>query len=174
MDSFGKIIVFFILAMLLFLVPSYYFALKQDMIVQNYVNKETTDFVNTIKNTGQITKNTYNLFIKKLDVTNNVYDIKMTHQHEIVNPLEGDEPLDNNDDTENKIFEEYYNTYEDDILKELFEGSGVYKLSKDDYITVTVRNRSRTLASRIQNSLGIHGDSVIYVTYGGVIRDEVK
>lgn len=169
MDIFGKIIAFFLVALILFVSPAYYMAIKQDSINQNYVNKETLDFVSTMRNTGKLTKETYNRFIKKLDATGNLYGIEIEHQHLVINPV-----VDDNGNVTENIASNYVSTYEEDILKELFEGSGSYHFSKDDYISVVVKNKNKTLATRLQQIFYQREMPTvqIFTTFGGVIRDE--
>ncbi|MBS6559088.1 MAG: hypothetical protein KH355_02300 [Clostridiales bacterium] len=169
MESFGKVISFFLITIILFIAPVYYMAIKQDSISQNYINKETADFVNTIRNTGSISKDTYNRFIKKLDATGNIYEIEIEHQHLVVNPV-----VDDNGNTTEEISSSYSSTYEDDIFKELFEGSGTYHFNKDDYVSVIVRNKNKTLATRVQEIVYQRELPTVQLvaTFGGVIRDE--
>ncbi|HIS61651.1 MAG TPA: hypothetical protein IAC14_05285 [Candidatus Scybalomonas excrementigallinarum] len=169
MESFGKVISFFLITIILFIAPVYYMAIKQDSISQNYINKETADFVNTIRNTGSISKDTYNRFIKKLDATGNIYEIEIEHQHLVVNPV-----VDDNGNVTEDIASSYVSTYEDDIFKELFEGSGTYHFNKDDYVSVIVRNKNKTLATRVQEIVYQRELPTVQLvaTFGGVIRDE--
>lgn len=171
MDAFGKIILFFVLSLLLFLSPAYYFAIKQDTIVQAIVYKDTVDFINTIKSTGKITQETYLRFLKKLDHTGNVYEIELEHQRMLMNPI----ILEDGSIQENTISQQYYNYYTDDILKEI-NNNHLYRLRKDDYISITVKNRNKTFGSKLQQALLNHNtdDTQIYVSYGGMIRDETE
>lgn len=169
MDSLGKIVSFLLVSIILFVAPVYYMSIKQDSISQNYVNKETADFVNTIRNTGNITTETYNRFIKKIDTTGNLYDIEIEHQYLVVNPV-----VDENGNVTEDIRSSYSSTYEDDILKELFEGSGTYHMNKDDYVSVIVKNKNKTLATRIQEIFYQKEMPTVQIisTFGGIIRDE--
>lgn len=105
-------------------------------------------------------------------MTHNVYDIKIEHQHQIIEPAFEIE----NTDSVSGIYEQYYSTYQNDIISELYEGSGTYHFSKDDYISVTVQNKNKTLATKLQQAFLQHEipNVQIFVTYGGNIRDEVK
>lgn len=150
MESFGKVISFLLVGIILFLAPAYYMSLKQDMITQNYVNKEVFDFVNITRNTGKMTKDSYMRFIKKLDVTGNKYEIQI----------------------------EYYDddiyVPEDDILKEIFE-NGTYRFQKGDYISIAVQSKNKTLAMKLQEFFfQSEIKNPIRAVFGGVIRDEVK
>lgn len=174
-DAFGSVVAFILLCIMLFFAPTLYLAVRQDNIIQNKVNYETADFVNSIKNSGNITKRTYEDFLKNLDRTGNIYEIKMQHIHKVVNPMTDDNGtliLDENEEVKSSI--SYYSTYESDILKELYEGRGTYHLNKEDYISVKVVNRNQTLGTQIQRLFigsGVPKEK-IFVTFGGVIRDE--
>lgn len=71
---------------------------------------------------------------------------------------------------------EYTNkNYTEDILKELYEGDGIYYFNNKDYLTITVKNRSTSWGNRLFKRIyPINGDIFIHVNYGGYIREEVK
>lgn len=174
-DSFGTAVSFILLAVMLFLVPTLYLSIRQDSITQNVVNYETADFINSVKSSGNITKRTYEDFLRNLDRTGNLYTIEIEHQHKVMNPetnYDGNPVLDENGEI--KVAIQYDSTYEEDILKELYEKSGIYHMDKDDYISIKVVNRNRTLGTKIQQffiGVGIPTEQ-IYTTFGGIIRDE--
>ncbi|BCN32405.1 hypothetical protein [Anaeromicropila herbilytica] len=170
MNSFSKIVALFIAVLLLFIVPILYLSQKQDAITQSYVAEETTAFVDAIKNNGYVTDKMYTAFLKKLDDTNNIYTIKIEHSHQVINPVYDE----NTGDFQEKVTESYKTTYEDTILKELYEGSGIYKFDQGDYISVKIVNRNKTFSAKLQQIIYAHemNPIQIYVTYGGTIRDE--
>lgn len=170
MNSFDKIVALMIAILLLFIAPILYLAQKQDAITQSYVMSETVAFVDAIKNNGYLTDDMYNLFIRKLDDTNNLYEVKIEHAHQVINPLYKEE----SGEFLNDVSINYKTTYEDTILKEIYEGSGIYTFDQGDYISVKIVNRSKTFAAKLQQI--IYAREIpsiqIYVTYGGMIRDE--
>lgn len=168
-DSLGKIFLFFILAILMFIFPAYYFSVKQDNISQISVYKSTVDFVNNTKQTGRITKDTYENFIRELEMTGNIYSIKIERKEGITDPYVDD----SGNNVVGKSQTNLLGEYTDDILDKLYK-DGKYVFKKGDYITVTVKNRNKTLASRLTASIGLAYDNDIIVTYGGLIRDEVE
>lgn len=153
----------------MFLSPLLYMAQKQDAISQIYISNETTKFVDNIKNIGFLNREMYMDFVSKIDNTNNLYNIEILHSHKIVEPL-----YDENTDTFLNDFNTYYgNTYHDEILKTFDQGEEYY-FSQGDYISVTVVNRTRTLATKLMElfySSDIPNEQIL-VTYGGLIRDE--
>ncbi|MFV0342608.1 MAG: hypothetical protein ACK5JH_06900 [Anaerocolumna sp.] len=171
MDSFSKIVAIFLAVILLFIAPILYMAQKQDSISQLYVSTETTKFIDSIKNSGYVSKNMYADFIKKIDKTGNIYQIKITHSHERVEPLV--------DVTTNDILQDYsvyfYNTYEDEIF-DAFDQDKDYRFDRGDYISIQVSNLNKTTAvSLLENILSKDlEDTQIVVSYGGMIRDEIN
>ena len=170
MDSFGKIIGIYIGIVLMFIFPILYFAQKQDAITQTYVLTETSYFVDSIKNSGYITDDMYQRFIKKLDATNHLYTIEIEHSHPVINPVY--------DEKTNVFMDEFrehiYITYTDTIMEGVYGSDRVYKFNQGDYITVKVYNRTKTYATKLQELLFSKRMPVeqIYVVYGGAIRDE--
>lgn len=169
-NALGKIVVILFSVLLFFILPILYLSQKQDVINQNYVMTETVKFVDSIKNQGYLTKNMYDSYIKKIDETNNVYTVEIEHSHKTISPLYDEDSKQFLDD----ISTNYYSTYEEDILKELYEGSGTYTFSQGDYISVKVYNKNKTFSAKLQQSL-YHSEMPgiqILITYGGIIRDE--
>lgn len=68
----------------------------------------------------------------------------------------------------------YYNDYETDaILKELYEGSGIYYFSDRDFIEFDIRNHSTSLGRRIINFFDRRiGTDSTQVVDGGYVREE--
>lgn len=171
MNSFSKIIAFLLAAVILFLGPLLYMAQKQDAISQSYISHETAKFVDSIKNTGFLDREMYMDFINKIDTTNNLYHIEIVHSHKVVEPL-----YDENTGTLLNDYDIYYrNTYQDEIL-DTFDQGKEYNFAPGDYISVTVANRTRTLATKLMELIYSSdlSDEQILVSYGGMIRDEVN
>lgn len=163
LNSLDKVVGIALIVLLMFLVPLQDSARKADAISQIYISNETTEFVNNIKNKGYITVEMYKRFIQNIDKTNNLYDIQIIHSHRLVEPLVNVGGI-----VEEHYMVRYFNTYQDEILK-TFDKGNIYYFSQGDYINVSIKNRNKTLADRITVSNG-----KIFVTYGGMIRDEFK
>lgn len=163
MNSLDKVVGIAFIVLLMFLVPLQDSARKADGISQAYISNETMEFVNNVKNKGYITADMYKRFIYHIDKTNNLYDIQIVHSHRLIEPL-----INENGTVEEHYTIRYFNTYQDEIL-ETFDEGNIYYFSQGDYINVSIKNRSKTLADRITISSGR-----ILVTYGGMIRDEFK
>lgn len=148
-----------------------YLGQKQDMISQIYVSNEVSKFVDSIKNTGYLSKDMYLSFYSKLSATNISYDIEITHAHKVVEP-KYDEII---QDYTQDYTTYFYNIYLDDILTEL-DNNGCYYFSQGDYISLHLVNQTKTLATRLQEILFSSAipEEQIFVTYGGLIRSEVN
>lgn len=169
MNTFSKIMAILIGVVMLFIVPIYQLAQKQDDISQIYVENETTKFVDSIRNSGYISREMYQDYVNKIDKTGNTYNIQICHSHKIVKP--------NFDDDTGTIlngYDSYFvNTYQDEVL-DAFDKGEDYKFNEGDYINVTVSNRNKTMAANLLFTLThSNADVQVYVTYGGMIRDEI-
>lgn len=169
MNSFSKITAIFVAAILMFLLPLYSVAQKADRITQTYVSDKTAEFVNAVRNSGKLTEDMYDQFVSALSDTGNVYEINIVHQHGVYYPI-----YDENDIATGDVSLQFYNTYEEDIVKELYENNGVYRFSENDYISVVVKSINKTMADTFQSILLDRStqEGTIYVSYGGKIRDE--
>lgn len=171
MNSLGKVVNIFFIIILLFLVPLHDMARRADTMSQVYVSNETTEFVNNIKNKGYITVEMYRRYIETIDKTNNLYDVQIVHSHKVV------EPFVNEDETieEGRYVTRFFDTYQDEIL-EVFDKGEIYHFSQGDYINVTIKNRNQTLSNQIFSFLSARNVPTvqIFVTYGGMIRDEAR
>ena len=170
METLSKIFCILLAIVVMFLFPVQYMASKQDSINQVYVYDTTNQLINDIANKGYLSLDMYERYLQKLSTTGNVYEINMTHTHEVINPkydVDG-----NAIDGEYLIYDEC--VYEDDILDEIFEGSGTYYLTRGDYISMELYNTNKTLATRLYHYILHTEESMvqIYVTCGGMIRDE--
>ena len=171
MDSLGKVFSLFFVVILLFLVPLHDEARRMDTMSQVYVSNETTEFVNNIKNKGYITVEMYQRYIEVIDRTNNLYDVQIVHSHKIVEPFVNEAEM----IEEGKYIIRFFDTYTDEIL-EAFDKGDTYYFSQGDYINVSIRNRNKTLSDHIFSFLSFRNvpTEKIFVTYGGMIRDEVR
>lgn len=160
MDSFGKIIEIMVAAVLLFLLPIYYLSLQQDAVCQSQVRTTTAYFVDSVRNQGYMTRNMYELFLRELDNTGQVYNVELTYYKkiEVQNEEEG--------------YETHYEaSYTEDLLSE-----ERIEFQKGGFFKAEVFNISRPLSAKITDFLLAVdiSDKRIYTVYGGAIRDEVK
>lgn len=168
MNTFDKVICILLASVLMFLFPLLYLAQKQDAINQVYLEDSTVTFVNDIKNHGYITSNMYERYLKKVNETDNLYKIELVHTHTVVDPKY--------DETTDTFMDDYYTydkcTYEDDIMKVIYEDDHPYYMRQGDSISLKIYNRTNTFAGRLMRLVGIDQNTQLLVTYGGIIRDE--
>ena len=71
-----------------------------------------------------------------------------------------------------KVMEYDNRSYTDEILQELYEGSGTYYFNSTDYLILSVKNKSRSWGNRLVRNLYSNlGKTSIHITYGGYIRE---
>lgn len=167
-EAFGTIVAVILVVLAMFLNPIQENACKEDVITQDYVYTTVADFVQEVQLCGYITQEQYNEFTKKLSDTGSVYTIEMTHSHDVIMPVFGE---DGNSVTGTKTVRS--TTYEDEILEKMYNTEGVYYFEVGDQFSMTVKNKSRTTAQKL-NSLLSKGSTkyAVVATYGATIRNE--
>ncbi len=74
-----------------------------------------------------------------------------------------------------KVLKYYEKFYANEILKELYEGSGTYYFRAGDYLNIEISNKSATLGTKLLGfTLPNLPQTSIHVEYGGFIRDETQ
>lgn len=144
---------------------------QMDTLSQTYVMDKTAKFVDAIRNDGYLNEDMLWRFNKQLTATRNAYQIRITHEHRVIMPVY-DEDGNFKDDT--KVI--YENTYEEDILKEIYEGDGEYEFCEGDQISVVVESKNKTVSQKLVGF--VTGRAMDYpaikVSYGGRIRDDLQ
>ncbi len=160
MDSFGRVIEILVTVVLLFLVPVYYISLKQDAVCRVQVQTETAYFVDSVRNQGYLTRNMYELFLKELDRTGQVYDVELTYYKRV--------------EVQNEAGE--YETHYESSRMEEFLSEEKAEFQKGGFFKAEVQNISRPLSAKITDMVlaADISDKQIYTVYGGAIRDEIK
>ena len=138
----------FIAAILMFVFPLMTMADKNDDVAQLSAQKATTEFVNTVRNTGKLTEDNYNNFVATLAATGNSYDVEMTLQHKDENPAkkstQGQATIGDN---------VYYTDKTTQIISNLGSNNGIINLKEGDIFTVEVENTNQTIATQLRNSI---------------------
>lgn len=170
-EPFGKIVTIIIVIGGLFILPLLYIGQKQDSVVQSYVYNETVRFVEDVEKNGYLSQTMYDDFNRRLANTDVIYDVRMEHVHEVV------EPVFSADGTAVVGTDVYESArYEDDILDTLYSDvvdGGIYKFSEGDYFTVTVYNKSKLTGQKMNKLINqVSSKYAVYATFGGVIRNE--
>lgn len=169
-QSFGQIISILAASIVLFLLPVYLFSQQQDLFVQSYVWEETAEFAEMVKNNGYISKNMYEKYLKALQSTRYLYEIKMTHKHKLIHPI-----YDEEGHFTDQIHTTYENHSESEILSAIYDKNADYFFRQEDYLSIEVKNKTKTLAEKMHQALlGREIKNTISITYGGLIRDEIE
>ena len=79
-DSFVTIIAIFLAAMLMFVFPLMSVSEKSDNISQLTVQTATTDFVDKVRTTGELTLDDYDKYIQTITSTGNAFDVELMVQ----------------------------------------------------------------------------------------------
>lgn len=160
MKSFSFVCEILITAVLLFLIPVFFFSYQQELLLQGYARYEVTYFTDSIRNTGYISAKRYEEFKKKLSATNHVYEIELS------------------------VYETYRNsgemesfclgTYTDTILDTLYKKGEWYTLHQGDFISVSIKRKDTGFIERMLRRFGIAdvGMAGVSIRYGGMVRDE--
>ena len=158
-DSLSIIFSIIVAVVIMFVVPLMDTWELQDNLSYVITYSAVTDFVDTCRNVGYVSLQSYLNFQNVLNSTGNTFDISMEHRDQKEIPA--------GDGTRTV----YLNTYTNQIEYELYkEGGGSYPLDKYDYFYVTVKNTNVTQASVI-NKL-VANDSTnfkIGCAYGGCV-----
>lgn len=151
-DSLSIVFATLIAIILMFLFPMVDTWELQDNLSYATTYATVVDFVDTVRNVGEISPNAYYSFETKLGMTGNTFTVTMEHR---------------------KFLEDvggYMNAYTSDIISELRSGS-TYKLDKYDYFYVTVKNTNITQSTVIKNFVYAGGlePFKIGTSYGGIV-----
>lgn len=169
-DVVGKIMGYVIAALLIFVMPVANIMIKSDQTVQVYAQEAIEEFVDKASKTGIITDDSFSEMVRKLDGTDLIYDIHLTHSYQRVTPLL-DESLNFNPDGEYEVT--YIDLIDDEIFSIMQSNNGVYYLNDGDYIKVSIRNTTDTLGSKMMHLLANYNASnVITAQYGTYVEHE--
>lgn len=201
-DSLGKIVALILAVLLLFIYPVKNEFERLDETSRLFVLTETSKFVDSVRNLGYVTPSMYQEYVGRLGVTDNIYEVRMEHRKKRYDPVYDDptagvpatpeeEPEASEEgffdsDTLEDVFPVEYvigfrTYYNNTIMKVMFPDPPVaedvdttYEMGKGDYFAVTIYNKNKTIATRIQEMLYNTGMSTekIYIRYGGMVKDE--
>lgn len=175
MEAFSKLVIITFVVIGIFVIPTTLSAAQQDQISQEEVSNRTVEFVNTVLNTGKLTRKNYNNFVRQLDMTNEVYDIEMVYSKYTVVPGKNQESESSSDIYYTDAIKNALFSYGDNAKAIDGKDDSELHLNKGSYFTVVVKNRTRTYSNLLQEKISkIYSNSAdIKATYGGAIRDEV-
>lgn len=170
MNSFSKMIDILVVVIILFMVPTFYFIQKGELLAQSLAFESTKNLINNIQTHGYLSKSMYGNYLDSLSILKKTYRICLEHTETVYEPvyqqLSGSE--------ENFIFTGKVNsypkiTYTSEILEWIFKEQENYEVSPGDKFTITIE---------VQNDSGpyhgfISGEHpyYCYAAYTGTIRD---
>ena len=163
-DSLSIIFAIIVALIIMFIVPLMDTWELQDNLSYTITYAAVTDFVDTCRNVGYISLDSYMAFQQTLLSTGNTFAITMEHRDQREIPI-----LD--DDNNIKMMKTaFYNTYTSQIEYELYNEPHIYRLGKYDYFFVSVKNTNTTQASIINNLVANDSTNFkIGCAYGGCV-----
>lgn len=170
-DSFVTIISIFLAAILMFVFPLMSVSEKSDSISQLTVQTATTDFVDKVRTTGQLTLDDYDKYIQTITSTGNSFDVEM-----MVQVMDENIGVKTTVAEKTKIGENIYYTLYTSQLEELLNNTSNTKhrlsLKEGDRVSVTVKNTNTTIAQTLRNFFyKVAGNDTyqIAVQYAGIV-----
>ena len=145
-DSLITIIAIFLAAILMFVFPLMSISERTDDVSQLAVQTATTEFVDTIRNTGKLTLDGYDKYLETITATGNSFEVEMQVQILDENP-----GVKTTQAEMTKIGENlYYNKYTSQIEEDL-QNNGKITLKEGDMVSVTVKNTNQTISQLLKN-----------------------
>lgn len=170
-DSFVTIIAIFLAAILMFVFPLMSVSEKSDTISQLTVQTATTDFVDKVRTTGQLTLDDFDKYIQTITSTGNSFDVEM-----MVQVMDENIGVKTTNAEKTKIGENiYYTLYTsqlEDLLNNTSNTTHRLSLKEGDRVSVTVKNTNTTIAQTLRNFFyRIAGNDTyqIAVQYAGIV-----
>jgi len=144
-DTLITIIAIALAAILMFVFPLMTMSERSDDVSQLTVKAATTNFVDTARTKGKITKEDYDVFIQTITSTGNTYEVELSVQVKDTN-LGKKATLAQAD----KIGENaYYTVYTSQIEPKI--ENGAYYCKEGDIISVSVKNTNQTIGQQLKN-----------------------
>lgn len=168
-DTLITVVAIGLAAVLMFVFPLMTMSDRVDNASQISLQSATAEFVETIKNTGEITREDYEAFETKI-TSPNTYDIEI--EVWILDENPGKKTTQTNS---KKIGENvYYIVYTSQVENQLFNtGSGRYPLKEGDIVTVRVKNTNTTMSQEL-STLPTSDLSTISAESSGMVTVNAK
>ena len=167
-DSLSIIFSMIVALVIMFIVPLMDTWELQDNLSYVVTYAAVTDFVDTCRNVGYISIDSYNNLSGILSSTGNSFDISIEHRNQkTITTVEGGKTV---------FRTVYLNSYTNEILDTIHSvdptthNNNVYKLGKYDYLYVSVKNTNLTQASIINKLVASDTSNFkIVCAYGGCV-----
>lgn len=161
---------------IMFFVPSYQMAQKQDDLAHQLVYTETVKFVDAVRTKGYVTAEMLEEYQSKIEVGSYIYRIDMVHEKKMYTPIYTT-PQDITSFTgEYEVqYDEFHTKQINDFLYNNPATETRYKMSAGDFFNVEVKNLNKTQANILLDFFqGVTGGDTptIVVPYGGLILNE--
>ena len=168
-DTVVTVLAIFLAAILMFIFPLMSTSDRADDITTQAVDSATTDFVDEIRSTGQITQDSYDNFVQTLSSTGNSYEVEMEVQ------VLDDNPGKKVTEAEyTKVGENYYySEYTTEILDEINSDAGAMYLKQGDMVTVSVKNTNRTIGTILRDffySVTGNNSATVTASHSGIVN----
>ncbi len=145
-DTLITVIAIALAAVLMFVFPLMTISDRTDDVAQLTVETATTDFVDTIRSTGKITKANYDKFVETITSTGNTYDVEMQVDVKDVNLGKKVSQAQSDKIGENVS----YSIYTSQIEKAIND-DGAYYCKEGDIVSTSVKNTNQTISQQLKN-----------------------
>ena len=144
-DSTMAVIAIFLAAILMFVFPLMTMADKKDEVSALTAQTATTEFVDQIRTTGQLTQEQYDNYMQTLAATGNSFDVDITIQVSDENPSKKQVSI--TDNVGNTV---YYEMHTKQVLDTLAEYD-ILTLKEGDIVSVVATNTNVTIGMQLRN-----------------------
>ena len=145
-DTLITIIAIALAAVLMFIFPLMTISDRTDDVAQLAVEAATTEFVDTARTAGKITRANYDKFLETITSTGNTYNIEMQVQVKDENLGKKTSQV-----KRDKIGENVYYSIYTSQIEEAINNNGAYYCKEGDIISANVKNTSQTIAQQFKN-----------------------
>lgn len=176
-----KILGFFLAAVLLFLVPVMNMLERQESAAYTVVLAETNRFADSARDAGYITPNMYSEFVRRLNATGCIFEIRIEHVKSTISPVY----------RQNGSVLEFTGEYEisrivqdqDAIMSvlfpdipgpDVFDRARRYEMKAGDLLFVEVKNIGKTMVTALRDMIlfSVTQYPTLFVRVGGLVRNE--
>ena len=145
-DILSAIIGIALAAILMFIFPLITMADRTDDVSQLTVETATTEFVDTVRSTGKITKAKYDKFVESITSTGNTYNVEMEVQVKDENLAKKVSQVSADKIGENVYYSVYTSQIEDALNKDK-----AYYCKEGDIVSVSIKNTNQTMSQQLKN-----------------------
>lgn len=145
-DTLITVIAIALAAVLMFIFPLMTISDRNDDIAQLTVETATTEYVDTIRSTGKITRANYEKFIETITSTGNTYNVEMQVDVKDVNLGKKLSQAQVDKIGENVSYSIYTSQ-----IEEAIDTKGAYYCKEGDIVSVSVKNTNQTISQQLKN-----------------------